>query len=364
MVPREGGNAPHPGMENEPTRLFSVRVCGLREAPGLVLGVQQRTLQVRGARTPGKVLSLPPLYPHQEEALAWLLPLTDSERGRVCPGANMLAFEMRLGKTRIAIEYAKRLFLAREIDQTVVVCPAEPVLSRVWYHPEFGQWAEYCDVPIEVVAYRPKMKTWARGEGKRLRVWVSNYEFIRRPERLTALTKVCDRRTLLVIDESSAVSSPTSDQTKAVYKLRQKCGRVLELNGTPEGDNPGDLYAQFKILDPAIIGCPTWGAYKATYAVTQHQKIWCKGGIGRDVELIVSWRDLEELGRRTAPYVLKKRTADVMPTQDPDAAQPTTIVATLTPESPLRRGPTTKPCATTRSRGCPPIPGLQRRRRP
>jgi hypothetical protein len=279
-----------------------------------------------------------PLYAHQEEGIAAILKRTDPERGRVAPGALLVAFDMRMGKTRTVIVAACELFRRGELDQVIVVCPN--AVRGVWFDPELGQIAEYSDVPVLVTEYRAKERSWtsSRHDGAPMLRWVvTNYEFMRSQERRRALIKAArSARTMLVVDESSAVSSPSAQQTMAVWQVRKHCDRALLLNGTPEGDNPGDMYAQFKILDPAIVGCQTWGEYKATYAKVEKVKIWVKDPRTgkpreREVEQIVSWHNLEDLGRRTAPYVLRRLASEVH--DMPVALPPVPVTVTLGAET-------------------------------
>lgn len=275
----------------------------------------------------------------------------------------LLGDEMRCGKTRTAIDAVQALFEADEVDQAVVVAPA-PVRG-VWCDPEFGQLAEYSRVPVEVTEYRAKCRTWRRGreanpEGVRrggsdptcaecrasscdacdhvLRWVVTNYEFVRRPERLAPLLKRCNARTVLVLDEAMAVKSWASAQTKACLALRERCGRVYLLNGTPEGDTPLDQFAQFNLLDPGILDCrgrnqytgkpgrPSLGIFRSRYAVMDPYGFKVQG---RPVQ-VAKWVNLDDLSRRTAPYVLRRTMAQCFDL--PQRIPPVTLAVPLGPE--------------------------------
>lgn len=246
----------------------------------------------------------PPLYAHQEHGIRELMKLTDPAAGRVCPGCFMLADEQGAGKTRQVIEAAQRLWEEGHIDRAIIVAPA--TVCAVWFDPELGQLVEYLYAPAEGYLYRSALARWHTNskpsDTHKLRVLVTNYEYIRRKDHLTELGKTLTPRDLLILDESSAVKSHSSLQTKACYQLRQKVGRVWLLNGTPVAENPGDLYSQARIMDRNILGCSNWFQFRARYGIL--------GGFkGKQ---IVAWTNLEDLTRRLAPYVLRRLKKDCL----------------------------------------------------
>src|SRR3990167_10001439 len=250
-----------------------------------------------------------------------------------------LADSMRLGKTRQAIDAAQELWLRGDIDAALVVAPGE-VARSVWASQETGQIAEYARVPTTLTLIRSgKVREWEYapdnwpGTDKQLRWTVINYELMRRPERLKALLSQVTPRTMLILDESSAVNSPSSAQTKACYELSKICERVLLLNGTPHGDNPGHLFAPFKILDPSIIGCGNWYQFQAKYAIMggfrKLRNVKTETGWRKKMEpvQVVGWTNLEDLYDRTRPYVLRRTLDDVFDL--PPALDPVTLEVPL-----------------------------------
>lgn len=273
-----------------------------------------------------------PPFKHQTEGVEWLLSHPHAVLGDV----------MRLGKTRQAIDLAQALFERKEIDSAIVVAPGE-IARSVWADPEKGEIVKFTRVPVELTLIRATKTTTVMNEARWGKVplswYVTNYELARRPERLSALLGLASKRTLLILDEGVAVKSPTSKQTRAMYDLRQRCGRVVILNGTPSGDNPGDLYAPFKILDPAILGCSNWYQFQAKYAIMggfrrlvkrrDEDGKWRKR---REPVQIVGWTNLEDLYARTAPFILRRTLDQVFPDM-PKALDPVSIEVPLSAES-------------------------------
>jgi len=234
----------------------------------------------------------PPLYDHQVVGIGALAKSP----------AFMLADEQGAGKTRQVIEAMQDLWGRGTINHAIIVCPAS--VRPVWYDQDLGQLAEYLRVPAVVGEYRPKSRYWEQGDPRNggLAITVTNYEFIRRADRLDPLLEQADERSLLILDESSAVKTHNSLTTKACLKLRQKCGRVWLLNGTPVAENPGDLYAQCRIMGDEVIGCRNWWQFRARYAIM--------GGF--KAKQVVAWTNLDDLTARMAPYVLRRLKKDCL----------------------------------------------------
>jgi hypothetical protein len=126
----------------------------------------------------------------------------------------------------------------------------------------------------------------------------------------------------LVLDESWAVKSK-SLQMRACRKLRVK--RALKctiLNGTPlSNGKPLDLFWQFAILDPLIIGCTSKTEFLSKYAVMG-------GYLGKQT---LSYKNLDDLNKRIAPYTLTRKTRECFDL--PPMLPPITLEARLTPET-------------------------------
>lgn len=79
-------------------------------------------------------------------------------------------------------------------------------------------------------------------------------------------------RFLLVIDEASKVRNPEAKRTKKVDALRKFASHVRLLNGTPIGNSALDVYSQMKLLDEKFWsrhGFASWVAFKAQFAITK-----------------------------------------------------------------------------------------------
>jgi hypothetical protein len=245
-----------------------------------------------------------------------------------------IASEMRTGKTKIVIDAAQFLFHAGAIDRVIVVCP-EPVRS-VWVGATSdalgGELREHLwnKTPALVTEYHSSTNQWRTGPaGKELRIIVTNYEFIRPYRRkneakkvddaLKTLLKYCTDKTLLVLDESGAITNHKSEQYKSCYKLREKCGRIVMLNGTPM-DTPIHLFAQGNMLHQSLLECKYITHFRNRYAqmggykVGATRKVDKKTGKvtwegGRPTQ-IIGWCNLDDLQRRFKPYTVRRLQKD------------------------------------------------------
>lgn len=240
-----------------------------------------------------------PLYPHQREAVDRLL----------THDAFILGLDPGLGKSRVVTEAACTLATQGVIDTVIVVCPAP--LRSIWADPDpvLGEWAKWATVWAEVQEYSVRHSALPDPPG--LLVLVTNPEFLRREPRLTALRDWIEgtgRRVLLVLDESWLYQNPKATQTKAVWKLRKSCDRVVLLNGTL-----GELkhqWAQFLICSPDVFRA-SWYQVRARYARM--------GGYFN--KEIVAYQHEDEYAEKTAPFVLVRKFRDCVDLEEPVRTQ-------------------------------------------
>lgn len=248
-----------------------------------------------------------------------------------------IASEMRTGKTKIVIDAAQFLFEMGIIDRVIVVCP-EPVRG-VWVGSDVdalgGELHEHLwpTTPAKVTEYHSDITQWNVGPAseRQLRIVVTNYEYIRpytkkdTPKKidiaLRTLLKYCNNKTMLVLDESGAITSHKSEQYKACKKMRDLCGRIVMLNGSPM-DTPIHLFAQGNILHPSILECGFITHYRNRYAEMGGYKV---GGVrkvdpktkevkweGGRATQIIAWKNQDDLQRRFAPYTVRRLQADCL----------------------------------------------------
>lgn len=252
-------------------------------------------------------------FSHQPAGIEALVKYNDPATGRLCGGCFLLADDTGAGKGKQVIDATCVLFTTGKIKRVIIVAPG--AVRSVWSDKELGELAKHLwlDLPCTITEYHSRTTTWTWAtEGRddqRLDWFISNYEFLRSEDRLAELLPLADKDTLLVLDESAMVKNWQSEQTKAIRRLRKRCGRVWLLNGTPIADKPFDLFAQANLMDPGILGITSMTKFKAAFAVMGGFMV--KTPWGRMATQVLRWQNLDVLQRRMAPYVLRRLKDDM-----------------------------------------------------
>ncbi len=248
----------------------------------------------------------------------------EPEVGRIIPNVFLLAHQQRTGKTKTTVDAAQVLYERGEIDRVFVI--TLNTSKSVWWDRKLGGLSEnrWDGIPMEVFWVHSKVRRWAEEvvEGERRMTWlITNYDFVRTKdkEKFKHLLRICGPRTLLVLDESSAVGHYRSQQSRAVQKIRAQCGWVWELNGTPTSGPLEKVYGQCLVLSPLILGYRNHMEF-----LNHHAKL---GGPRNN--WVTGWRNELVIQQKMAPYVdrvLKKDCLDL-----PPKLPPVTLTATLSP---------------------------------
>jgi superfamily II DNA or RNA helicase len=208
---------------------------------------------------------------YQKAGVAWL-------DGMSRRGCNLiLADEMGLGKTVQVLAFlaaAPRLRLP-----ALVVCPTTLL----------GNWAS------EIKRFLPRFRVLVVNGPNRGSLWkkaatreivVTSYALVKRDA-----DAIRDREwATLILDEAQHIKNPLS-QNAQTCKSIPAASRII-LTGTPLENSAEDLWSMFDFLHPGLLGTLT--AFRSKFAE-----------IARSAEL------KHELTRRIAPFMLRRRKADV-----------------------------------------------------
>jgi SNF2 family DNA or RNA helicase len=280
-------------------------------------------------------------FAHQKIGTRELVGLTNNATGRVMPGVFALGDQVGAGKTKQLIDAAQFVYLAGDIDTVVCVTPG--FARSVWANPDpvLGEIAKHAFTSVdsvvhehfggrkatETITFRPSGLHWI----------VTNYEFMRREERLKYLLKsLRGRKVWLVLDESWAIKTHNTDNAKACRRLRQIAQRATILNGSLHED-PLDLYSQMNFLDPRILAKringelvpETWTSFRARYAIMGGYKVQTR--IGKLPTQVIGYQNLDELMSKVKPYILQRKTRECIDL--PPELPPVWIEAKLTDET-------------------------------
>lgn len=189
-------------------------------------------------------------YAHQRAGLAFLSHLN----------GGALLWEMGLGKTKTAIDYAEYLNQqGRDAGawvplKVLVICPN--TVMRNW-GAEIEKHAGHSDWVI------PRGTLVARAERlAEARYTIVNCEALSHAHFAVALRNIA--WDLVVVDESTRFKTPEAARTKALMKLNAR--RRVILTGTPITGKPQDAFVQFEWVKPGTFGKSYW-AFAQRYLV-------------------------------------------------------------------------------------------------
>lgn len=163
------------------------------------------------------------LRPYQKQGIDWLSFLLSHEVGA------LLADDMGLGKTLQAMCVIE--------GRTLIVCPTSVVHS----------WRD------QLERFRPGLSVSiyhgaARKLDMKSSVVISTYPILR----LDAEVLQKEEWQMLVLDEAQVIKNPRSQIAAAAHGLKAR--RRLILSGTPVENNLNDLWSQFRVINPYLLG--------------------------------------------------------------------------------------------------------------
>jgi hypothetical protein len=215
-----------------------------------------------------------PLLPYQREGM---MHLAFGERA-------LLADEIGLGKTIQAIAACELLARRKGIERVLVVCPAS--LKAEWE----DQIARFTDRAARPV-FGPRAERLVAYASPPF-VPIVNYEQVLIDA--DAINETL-RPDIVVLDEAQRIKNWHTKTAGKIKSLRSPYALVL--TGTPIENRIDERYSIVQFLDPELVG-PLFRFNRSFYELDAR---------GRPME----YRNLEELQRRVAPVLLRRRKSDV-----------------------------------------------------
>lgn len=214
--------------------------------------------------------------------------------------AFALLMAMRTGKTATLLADFGRLELAGGVEDLLVVAPKG--VYRTWV----GELEKHLDPRL----YR-RLRTEVYRSGRKStpgfftnvsgpRVLLMNIEAISstKAARVACELFVTGRRVMIVVDESTVIKNYEAKRTKYMVRHLGPMGRVRRiLSGLPTPRSPLDVYHQFEFLRPGILGYRNWWDFRFMHAVMRKFVFG-----GRTIDLVVGYRNIEELQRRVEQH--------------------------------------------------------------
>jgi SNF2 family DNA or RNA helicase len=227
-------------------------------------------------------------------------------------GKKAFAFlmAMRTGKTKVLLDDFGRLAHKAELADLLVIAPA-------------GVYETWKPAAEEDLAVPFRLHTWRSGGGlkdrkdresflkdfDKTRVLLVNVEALSTVQEARALTLkyLGQRRAMTAIDESTTVKNPTAKRTKFIVSQVAPLSLYRRiLSGLPTPQSPLDAFSQFEFLDRRILGFKNFYAFRERFAIMRKIRVG-----GREVKIVVGYRDTDALAKMIEPYSFRRRLEDV-----------------------------------------------------
>ena len=224
--------------------------------------------------------------------------------------------EMGTGKTKVLIDNMSMLYDKGKIDGALIVAPKGVV--KTWYEQELPT---HLPDHIENVTVlwqsnitknqQEKLESLFEIETS-LHILIMNVEALSTDKGVKFAQKFLDsHKTLMAIDESTTIKTPTAKRTKNIISLGKHAKYKRIMTGSPVTKNPLDLYTQCEFLDPYLLDFSSYYAFRNRYAEMTTMNVR-----GRSIQVVKEFRHLGELSESLQPFsyrVLKEDCLDLPP---------------------------------------------------
>ena len=221
--------------------------------------------------------------------------------------------EMGTGKSKVLIDNIAMLYNAGKINGALIIAPKG--VYKNWFDSEIpNHMPDYIEKKVGLWRTDPNAKELKPlfTTGAELHILIMNVEaFSTKKGVLFAHKFLSCHNALIGIDESTTIKNPNAKRTKSILSLKplSKFRRIL--TGSPVTKSPLDLFSQCQFLDPWLLNQTSYYAFRTRYAVCRKINV-----SGRQVEIVVGYRNLGELSEKVKPFsyrVLKDDCLDLPP---------------------------------------------------
>jgi SNF2 family DNA or RNA helicase len=203
--------------------------------------------------------------------------------------------EMGTGKTKVLIDNMSMLYDKGKIDGALIIAPKGVV--KTWYEQELPAHLPEHIENVTILwqsnitkSQQEKLDSLFEIETA-LHILVMNVEAFSTDKGVKFAAKFLNsHRTLMAVDESTTVKTPTAKRTKNIIDLGKYAKYKRILTGSPVTKNPLDLYSQCEFLDPYLLDFTSYYAFRNRYAEMKTMHIR-----GRSIQVVNEFKNLGEL---------------------------------------------------------------------
>jgi len=209
---------------------------------------------------------------------------------------------MGTGKSKVLIDNMSILYDKGLINGALIIAPKG--VYKNWFDSE---------IPTHMADHIEKtMVLWESSAGKSkekelntlfkssydLHILIMNVEALSTKKGKQFAEKFLScHKTLMAIDESTTIKNPGAARTKNIIALGKNVLYKRILTGSPVTKSPLDLYTQCWFLDPWLLDQQSYYSFRTRYALMR--KIMVNG---RQIEIVVGYRNLGELSEKIKPF--------------------------------------------------------------
>ena len=222
--------------------------------------------------------------------------------------------EMGTGKTKVLIDNLAMLYDKGKVNGALIIAPKGVV--GTWYDNE---------LPIHLPSHIENVTVlWQANitkkqqesldtlfeQGEKLHIIIMNVEAFSTDKGKKFAEKFMScHNTLMAIDESTTIKTPSARRTKNILTLSREAKYRRIMTGSPVTKNPLDLYTQCDFLSPWLLNFSSYYAFRNRYAEmkTLHMH-------GRQIQIVNGFKNLGELSDKLKEFsyrVLKEDCLDL-----------------------------------------------------
>ena len=222
--------------------------------------------------------------------------------------------EMGTGKSKVLVDNIAMLYDKGKINGALIIAPKG--VYRNWYSQEIPNHLA-SNIDNKTILWTA---TTSKAKDKEyqllfksdldLHILIMNVEAFSTKKGLEFATKFLNcHNSLIAVDESTTIKTPTARRTKAILALGKLAKYRRILTGSPVTKSPLDLYTQCGFLDGYLLGFDSYYAFRNRYATMLDRNFG-----GRRVQIVGGYKRLDELSEKLKPFsdrVLKEDCLDL-----------------------------------------------------
>ena len=222
--------------------------------------------------------------------------------------------EMGTGKTKVLIDNLAMLYDKGKVNGALIIAPKGVV--GTWYNNEIPTHLPN-HINHQTVLWKAAITKKQQEKldtlfqpGEDLHILIMNVEAFSTTKGVNFANKfLSSHRSLMAIDESTTIKTPTAKRTKNIIKLAESAIYRRIMTGSPVTKNPLDLFTQCDFLSPWLLDFTSYYAFRNRYAEmkTLHMH-------GRQVQVVNGFKNLGELSDKLKGFsyrVLKEDCLDL-----------------------------------------------------